>query len=126
MSGCPNSTESGCRCPEHDPGLSAHARDPEAYAQSLPQPVRLRVVTTGASARRAPQQDAAEQRLKALRASCPVCRGDAVMCNDGTGAPNFRRLVGCRAWNDEGAAASSAESPRQPWEPRPSRAARAA
>jgi hypothetical protein len=35
MLACPNSTESGCRCVEHDPGLSAHAKDATAYAEAL-------------------------------------------------------------------------------------------
>lgn len=49
MTGCKNSTESGCRCPDHDPGLMAYAPDPDAYAQALTamQPTRLRIVTPG-------------------------------------------------------------------------------
>lgn len=46
---CLNSTASGCRCPEHHPGLSVYATDPDAYTRSLTtlQPTRLRVVTPG-------------------------------------------------------------------------------
>ncbi len=54
-SACPNTYASGCRCPEHDPGLMRHAPDLEAYARALdrcrPQPTRLRVVTMGADDR---------------------------------------------------------------------------
>lgn len=47
MDACPNSTESGCFCAQHHPGLAAYARDPEAYAAALKplQPTRLRIVT---------------------------------------------------------------------------------
>lgn len=33
---CPNTYASGCRCWEHDPGLLAHAGDPEAFLAFLP------------------------------------------------------------------------------------------
>jgi hypothetical protein len=51
-SACPNTYTGGCRCPEHDPGLMAHAPDLEAYARALdacrpPTPTRLHVVTMG-------------------------------------------------------------------------------
>lgn len=48
--GCPSSTANGCRCPEHDPGLSVYAQDPEAYARALAPlrgPTRLSIVTAG-------------------------------------------------------------------------------
>jgi hypothetical protein len=48
VSGCPNSTESGCRCSEHHPGLREFARDTAAFDAVLAvarQPVRLEVVT---------------------------------------------------------------------------------
>jgi hypothetical protein len=47
VSGCPNSTEGGCRCPEHAPGLSAFARDPAAFERALApcRPTTLHVVT---------------------------------------------------------------------------------
>lgn len=51
MSGCcKNSTESGCRCPDHHPGLAAYARDRAAFDAALEplrnlRPVRMRVVT---------------------------------------------------------------------------------
>lgn len=50
MSGCPNSSESGCRCPQHDSGLAAHAADPDAYERALASvrgSLRLSVVTLG-------------------------------------------------------------------------------
>lgn len=49
MTGCPNTTENGCRCPDHDPGLGAYAADPVAYEAALAplRPVRLHVVTPG-------------------------------------------------------------------------------
>lgn len=47
MSSCPGSTEAGCRCWEHDPGLARHAPDPEAYERMLARgrKATLRVVT---------------------------------------------------------------------------------
>lgn len=54
MSGCPNTTEGGCRCPEHHPGLGAYSSDPDAYdaaiARLRKQGVRLRLVTMPAGA----------------------------------------------------------------------------
>lgn len=51
---CPRSTESGCRCVEHDPGLSAYARDPDAFEDALarcrPETTTIRIVTFGAPA----------------------------------------------------------------------------
>ena len=46
---CPNSTESGCRCPQHAIGLKSYSPDPDAYQAALDvaQPTRLRVVTAG-------------------------------------------------------------------------------
>lgn len=32
---CPNSTESGCRCPDHAIGLAGYSRDPIAYQAAL-------------------------------------------------------------------------------------------
>lgn len=43
--GCPNSTEAGCRCPEHDPGLMEHTHDIGRYAQAL-EPLRGPTVTS--------------------------------------------------------------------------------
>jgi hypothetical protein len=54
MNCCPNSSESGCRCPAHAPGLAAFARDPVAYEAALAPlrpAVRLHVVTAGELAR---------------------------------------------------------------------------
>ncbi len=47
MSDCPGSTEAGCRCVDHDPGLMAYATDPVAYERVLAAARRraLRVVT---------------------------------------------------------------------------------
>lgn len=46
---CPNSTASGCRCPEHHPGLMAHSPTPADYALALellrPAKTTLRVLT---------------------------------------------------------------------------------
>lgn len=45
---CPNSTESGCRCVDHHPGLGAYTTDRVTYARWLTtlEPARLlRVVT---------------------------------------------------------------------------------
>lgn len=53
MTPCPNSTEGGCRCPEHAPGLADYARDAVAYEAALAQlrpAVRLHVVTGGTPA----------------------------------------------------------------------------
>ncbi len=49
MGSCPNSTESGCRCPDHAPGLMAHAKDIAAYEAALRtvRPTTLHVVTFG-------------------------------------------------------------------------------
>ncbi len=59
-SACPNTYAGGCRCPEHDPGLMAHAPDLVAYARALDRcrpapPTRLRVATLGPPA--APEHD---------------------------------------------------------------------
>jgi hypothetical protein len=35
VSGCPNTTAGGCRCPQHHPGLLEVARDPDALAVAL-------------------------------------------------------------------------------------------
>jgi hypothetical protein len=35
VSGCPNTTAGGCRCPQHHPGLLEVARDPDALARAL-------------------------------------------------------------------------------------------
>lgn len=35
MSACPGSTADGCRCPEHDEGLRAYARDKPAFDRAL-------------------------------------------------------------------------------------------
>lgn len=49
MTECPGSTEAGCRCWEHDPGLAAYAADPVVYERALVQArgkrVKLRIVT---------------------------------------------------------------------------------
>jgi hypothetical protein len=47
MSSCPGSTEAGCKCWEHDPGLAAYAPDPAAYERMLAKgrKTTLRVVT---------------------------------------------------------------------------------
>lgn len=47
---CKNSAAGGCRCPEHNPGLAAHAADPVAYEAFLERVrqagrTKLRVVT---------------------------------------------------------------------------------
>lgn len=110
MPGCPNSTESGCRCPEHHPGLLAFAPVPA-------EPVRLHLVTPGPCTAPSVRTDG---QLARLRASCATCRGDADVCNAGDGARDFERLHGCAAWTPAGALAELS-STRQPWEPRPPR-----
>jgi hypothetical protein len=96
LSGCPNSTESGCRCPDHAPGLAAYAPDPVAYEAALEplRPVRLHVVTTGV-----PVEE-------------PSCNG-SMTCS-------CKRCVGDRA------SRTAHGGVRQPWEPRPARERRAA
>lgn len=52
MSACPNSTEGGCRCPEHHPGLLEYASDPQALDDQLDklrQPAELHIVTMPAA-----------------------------------------------------------------------------
>lgn len=48
MTLCPNSTEGGCRCPEHHPGLLAFA-PAELVAEPASAPARLTLVTPGPS-----------------------------------------------------------------------------
>ena len=107
---CPNSTESGCRCAEHHPGLG-HA----------PAPIVIEVVTAGPR-RPAPgaRERDAERHVNAARQGCAACGGDPGRCQDGTGPPHFRRLPGCAAWARDGHAvpAKARRAPRQPWEPR--------
>jgi len=47
VSSCPGSTEAGCRCVEHDPGLAAYAPDRGAYERVLAKARKtsLRIVT---------------------------------------------------------------------------------
>jgi hypothetical protein len=131
MSGCPNSTEGGCRCPEHHPGLAAYVKDSEqrtALAQVL-EPhrdrVRLRVVTPGPATADTSVTENLDAMLAEARASCATCGGDAARCNAGTGPPDFRRLYGCVAWAPDGefVGKRARPQPRQPWEARPSRTA---
>lgn len=44
---CPNTSATGCKCPEHALGLMAYSPNPVKYAAALAslQPTRLRVVT---------------------------------------------------------------------------------
>jgi hypothetical protein len=93
VNGCPNSTQSGCRCPEHDPGLMAFARDPVTYAAALAPcrpAVKLRVVTMPPHAER-------------------PC--------DGTMTCSCQRCI-----RDRGSRRAEGERP-QPWQPRRSRRA---
>lgn len=96
MSGCPNSTESGCRCPEHDPGLAVHAADAAAYERALEPlrgPVRLSVVTLGPNAE--------QPCTGTMTCGCPACaKATAHLARRG------------------GIGSGPA---RQPWDPRPSR-----
>lgn len=91
---CPNSTASGCRCPEHALGLMAYARDMQAYAAALEpsQPTRLRVVTMPADDER------------------PNCRG-TMTCP----------CEACELDRQRSKVIQQAARPRQPWEARPSR-----
>lgn len=104
---CPNSTESGCRCPEHHPGLG--------YTSA---PVVLTLVTAGP--RELSSDQVVDRMLAASRADCAACRGDARLCQDGTGAPHFDRLPGCKAYDAGGElqAVKARPAPRQPWEPK--------
>lgn len=106
---CPNSTESGCRCPEHHPGLGYTPLEP----------VTVTVLTLGPKPS-TPTQDAGEQLVARARATCPACLGDPKVCQEGTGEPKFARLPGCAAWASNGhlAALKAPTQPRQPWEPR--------
>lgn len=126
MTPCPNSTRTGCRCPEHHPGLLQFARDPGALAAALAPHAaggtvtKLHVVTTGP--RTIDQQARLDAMLRDARANCQACGGDARRCNAGNGPPHYGRLKGCQAWNSEGelAARRAQPPPRQPWEARPS------
>lgn len=113
MTGCPNSTASGCLCPEHHPGLGLTPADA----------VVLSVVTPGVAT--AIGVDVGERLLRAARSECPSCLGDPARCRDGKGEPTFARLPGCAAWSQDGTLkALDAPAPvRQPWEPRPARSA---
>lgn len=97
MSGCPGTTEGGCRCPEHHPGLGAYSRDPIAFEKALAplRSVRLRVVTMPASL-------TGEFECTGLM-TCP-CRD----CDDA-------RQVAARIQLNA--------QKRQPWEPKPARRA---
>lgn len=98
MSGCPNTTASGCRCPEHDPGLSEHAADPAVYDLALQRsrPARLLVVTMPPA---------------------EICHGYAHGC----------RCDGCLVRAEHGGNIPPAREPSlQPWDPRPARQRRAA
>lgn len=95
MTRCPSSTDHGCRCPEHHPGLSVHAADPDAYDRALAPlrgPVRLSVVTAG--------PDTKIECDGTYRCPCSTCtRQRSILLN--TPRPDIR----------------------QPWDPRPARAA---
>jgi hypothetical protein len=112
---CPSSTENGCRCVEHHPGLG--------YAPPVDdRTVVLEVVTVGS--RKPSTDDILDLLTKHARKNCKACRGNADRCQAGTGAPRFKRLHGCKAWasNGEFAALQAAPAPRQPWDVRPSKA----
>jgi hypothetical protein len=114
---CPNSTEGGCRCPSHHPGLGYQA-DTGDHALK---PVRLSLVTTG------PPEPSTDELLERLlrnsREACATCVGDASRCQNGTGEPAYRRLPGCVAFDDNGDLQLIKAPPpvRQPWDPRPAR-----
>jgi hypothetical protein len=94
---CPGSTEAGCRCVEHDPGLAAYSRDPVAYEQMLAKArakTTLRVVTMG------PQDK--KPCDGSMTCDCEKCVGDRVA-----------RVKGKR----------KAVNARQPWQPRRARQA---
>lgn len=109
---CPSSTQHGCRCWEHCPG-----------PLTAPQPTVLHVVTPGPTA--PSQQDVLDIMVAEARATCTACQGDPERCRTGTGHPTFRRLPNCNAWDDNGRpiALKASAPPRQPWQPRPARAA---
>lgn len=104
---CPNSTESGCRCPEHHPGLGV-----------VIEPVVLKLVTAGP--RELSSDEIVDRALDAARAECAACNGDAERCRAGTSAPKFDRLKGCKAFDSAGdiAPLKAKAQPRQPWEPK--------
>lgn len=114
---CPNSTESGCRCTEHHPGLGYRAP-----TEHRPAPAVVHLVTTGTT--RTSTDELVDRLVKPARDGCDACAGDASRCLQGTGHPHFRRLTGCAAYDDgELRPLRAPEQPRQPWEPRPARAA---
>lgn len=90
--------------------------------------VRLAIVTRGEPVVRSVEQDKIDEVVAQARVVCPACEGDAERCLAGAGPPTFRRLTGCRAYTDGGRvkALTAPPAPRQPWDVRPSRAARAA
>ena len=86
MAGCPGSTEAGCRCPEHHPGLGAYSPDPVAYEAALARVrpiVTLRVVTLPPDDR--PACDGT------MTCSCEVCVRERVSRPSlGAGPARFR------------------------------------
>lgn len=122
---CPNTSATGCKCPEHALGLMAYACEHEAATTP---PVRLSVVTAGPPPSRLPIQDASERLINQARAECASCHGNADSCHEGSGPPHFNRLPGCAAWTEDGqpAALKAEPAPIQPWEPKPARTRQAA
>jgi hypothetical protein len=109
---CPSSTENGCRCGEHHPGVG--------YAPPVDDRtvVVLKVVTAGS--RKPTADDILDLLTKHARKGCKACGGNPDRCQSGSGPPRFKRLHGCKAWSSEGefAALRAAPAPRQPWEPK--------
>lgn len=98
--GCPGSTEDGCFCGEHHPGLLATSSDPTALEAALAPlretEARLRIVTP-------------------LPPGVVPCTGDPMTCG-------CERHTGERQERVQGARRRIA----QPWEPKPPRHLRAA
>lgn len=122
MADCPNSTEGGCRCPQHHPGLGYEADDLDDRA---PAPVLLSLVTAVPPAPELSEDEILARVIERYRSACPSCRGDKERCLDGHGPPTFRRLNQCAAYGKDGQVAviKARPQPRQPWEPKVRRAA---
>ncbi len=101
MPSCPGSTETGCRCWEHDPGLAAYAPDPVAYERLLAS-ARLRVFTPEPTPATAKTFDGVIPFEK-------PCTGSMVCDCGQCGADRSKRI------------AKPAGDRHQPWQPRVSR-----
>ena len=87
MSACPNSTASGCKCPEHALGLAAHAPDQAAYLAALrriAKPARRRLAAVPTPADQRPAGCAGT-----MTCPCSTCargRGTRAAIGDGPAA----------------------------------------